>query len=517
MEDGQGAAPATGAADPGGSRTGEIGRQAGRGLRWSVLGNLVMKAGSFVMSLVLARLLAPEDFGVYAIALAASQFVLYVNDAGVIAAVVQWRGRLEEVAPTATVVAIASSAALYGVFWVVAPYFAEMSGNEGATGVIRVLSATNLVYGLTAVRSAALMRRFQQDRLTRANLVGFCVNAPVTIGLAAAGAGAYSFAWGQLAGATVTGVLVVVLARVRISAGLDRAVAGRLLTFGLPLCVSLGIEGVLLNADSVIVGDTLGAAPLGFYLLAFNISSWVPGLVGTAIRYVALPGFSRLAEEDRGSLSRGVGRAVPLLVSVVLPIAVVLGTLAPSVVVLLYGERWAPAAEVLRFLAILMVVRMLAALAVDILAAMGETRSTVWLNLGWAVALVPALMIGARVDGIRGAAIAHAAVALLVALPLTALALHRAGVAVAPLASALVRPLLGGALATAVTTALAHVTPDIPFVRLCVAGGAGTLAFVLLVVPRAELGRLAGRVAGPLTAGTRPVTPGPEPTEEENR
>ncbi|MFF0309423.1 oligosaccharide flippase family protein [Streptosporangium sp. NPDC004379] len=530
MEDGQGATPATGVApgrpggaadsdggpalreevhpgsdtaDPGGGQAGQIGRQAGRGLRWSVLGNLVMKAGSFTMSLVLARLLVPEDFGVYAIALAASQFVLYVNDAGVIAAVVQWRGRLEDIAPTATVVAIASSVALYGVFWVVAPYFAEMSGNEGATGVIRVLSATNLVYGLTAVRSAALMRRFQQDRLTRANLAGFCVNAPVTIGLAAAGAGAYSFAWGQLAGAAVTGVLVVVFARVRISVGLDRAAAGRLLVFGLPLCVSLGIEGVLLNADSVIVGDTLGAAPLGFYLLAFNISSWVPGLVGTAIRYVALPGFSRLAEEDRESLSRGVGRAVPLLVSVVLPIAVVLGTLAPSVVVLLYGERWAPAAEVLRFLAILMVVRMLAALAVDILAAMGATRSTVWLNLGWAVVLVPALMAGARLDGIRGAAVAHAAVALLVALPLTALVLHRAGVAIAPIASALVRPLLSGALAAAVMTALAHVTPDVPFVRLCVAGGAGTLVFVLLVVPRAELGRLAARVAGPAAAGSR--------------
>src|SRR5690606_10215706 len=186
---------------------GEVGRKAGRGLRWTLVGNVVMKAGSFAMSLVLARLLTNDDFGVFAIALAASQFVIYVNDAGVIAATVQWRGRLEEIAPTATVVAIASSLTLYGLLWVIAPFYASFAGNEDATWVIRILMATNVVYGLTAVRSAALMRRFEQDKLAWANLAGFCANAAVAITLAAGGAGAYSFAWGQLSGAALTGVL----------------------------------------------------------------------------------------------------------------------------------------------------------------------------------------------------------------------------------------------------------------------------------------------------------------------
>ncbi|WP_433250255.1 oligosaccharide flippase family protein [Streptosporangium sp. CA-135522] len=508
MEDRQGAEPVAAHAEPEGpdaatSQVGEIGRQAGRGLRWSVLGNLVMRVGSFAMSLVLARLLVPEDFGVYAIAMAASQFVIHINDAGIIAATVQWRGKLEDMAPTATVVAIASSTALYAVFWVIAPYFAQASGSEDATWVIRVLSATNVVYGLTAVRSAALLRRFEQDKLTKANLVGFLVNAPVSILLAADGAGAFSFAWGQLCGAAVTGVLVVAYAGVRIKLGMNRAVARKLLVFGLPLCLSLGIEGVLLNADYVIVGDVLGITLLGFYLLAFNISSWVPGLIGTAVRYVALPSFSRLAEENEESLSLGVRRAVPLLVSIVLPVAIVLGTLAPAVVVFLYGERWAPAAEVLSFLAILMVVRMLTALAFDILAAMGATKATVWLNLGWAVVLVPALMVGARVDGIQGAAIGHAAVAVLVALPLATLALHRAGVALAPIASALVRPLLGGVVAAVVMTALAQLIHGVALVQLCVAGGTGLLTFILIVVPQAALKQLGGRVSDLIPARSR--------------
>ncbi|MFF3442176.1 oligosaccharide flippase family protein [Streptosporangium sp. NPDC002721] len=508
MEQRQDAEPAATGGAPGdraeaAARVGAIGEQAGRGLRWSLVGNLVIKAGSFVVSLVLARLLVPEDFGVFAIALAASQFVIHVNDAGVIAATVQWRGRLEDMAPTATVVAIVSSTALYGIFWVIAPFFAELSGSAEATWVIRVLGATNLVYGLTAVRSAALLRRFEQDRLTKANLVGFLVNATVSITLALNGAGAFSFAWGQLAGASVTGVLVVVFARLRIRLRLDRAVARRLLVFGLPLCASLGIEGVLLNADSVIVGDALGATLLGFYLLALNISSWVPGLIGTAVRYVALPGFSRLAEEDPKALSLGVQRVVPLLVSIVLPVAVTMGTLAPAMVAFLYGERWAPSAEVLRFLAVVMAVRMLTALTTDILAALGATRATVWLNLSWVAVLLPALAAGARLDGIRGAAIGHAVVALLVALPLATLALHRAGVELRPVASSLVRPLLGGAFAAVVMASLARLTDGFPFVELCVAGGAGLLVYVLVVVPRAVLRQLGGRVAGLIPARPR--------------
>lgn len=471
------------------SEVGDIGRKAGRGLRWSLLGNLVMKAGSFVMSLILARLLVPEDFGVFAIALAATQFVIYINDAGVIAATVQWRGRLEEIAPTATVVAILSSVALYALFWVIAPFYARLAGSEDAIWVIRILMATNLVYGLTAVRSAALMRRFEQDKLAWANLAGFVANASVSITLAANGAGAYSFAWGQLSGGVLTGVLVVVLARVRIELGFDRAQAARLLRFGLPLCVSLGIEGLLLNVDSVIVGDVLGPVWLGFYLLAFNISSWVPGLVGTAIRYVALPSFARLAEEGVESMREGVRRAVPLLAGMVLPIAVLMGTLAPSVVEFLYGPSWLPAAQVLRFLAIVMAVRMLTLLITDILAALGRTKATMWVNLCWAVALVPALLLGARLDGIQGAAMAHAVIAVVVALPLLAVALNRSGVPVGLVGAGLVRPLVGAVPAGLVMAGLAAVV-DGAFAELCVAGGGGLLLFTLVVVPRAALTRL---------------------------
>ncbi|PZG42435.1 polysaccharide biosynthesis protein [Spongiactinospora gelatinilytica] len=478
----------------------DIGRKAGRGLGWSLLGNVVMKAGSFVMSLVLARLIDADQFGVFAVALAASQLMLHINDAGIIAATVQWRGRLSEIAPTATVMAIVSSVTLYAIFWTAAPLYALFVGSEDAVGVMRVLMLTNVVYGLSAVRSAALMRRFEHGKLALANLIGFCGNAALAITLAAHGTGAMSFAYGQLLQAVITGILVIVFARVRIRIGLDRAVARSLLVFGLPLCVTMGIEGLLLNVDLLLVGSAVDERALGLYLMAFNISAWVPGLIGTAVRYVALPSFSRLAEDSSAdAVSEGARRAIPMLASVVLPVAVLMGVLAPALVTFLYGPEWAPAAEALRFLAIVMTVRMLSALVTDILAALGSTKATMWLNLSWVGMLVPALLIGGRLDGIRGAAIAHACVAVLYALPVMVLVMHRAGVRLPPVALGLLRPLLGGAVAAVVMTLLAGVVGESPFVQLCVAGGGGLLAFALVVVPRAVMVSMA------VKAGLRPA------------
>lgn len=473
-----------------------IARQAGSGLRWTLVGTFATKVGSFAMSLVLARLLVPADFGLYAIALAATQFVMHVNDAGIIAATVQWRGKLEDMAPTATTLALLFSVGWYTVFWFGAPVFADLAGSPEAAPLVRLLTAVILIDGVTAVRVAALQRRFQQDKLMIAITAGFVVNASLAITLAANGAGAYSFVIGQMAASVVTGVCALTFARLPFRLRIDRPVAARLVRFGVPLAVGLGIESVLVYADSVIVGHALGPVMLGFYLLAFNISSWVPGLVTTAVRYVSVSGFSRLAEHKHEALSTGVRHAVPLLVTAVVPLAVVLGTLAPEVVVFLYGPEWEPAGAALRFLAVVMVARVFLSLCFDILTSMGATRTTALLNLVWALVLIPALWLGTDLDGIAGAALAHAVVAVVVAIPLGVLALRRCGVHLGPAVPAILWPLAGGTAAGVAIVAVSELLGSSahPFVELVLAGGAGMVVYVAFVLRGAQRHELFRRI-----------------------
>jgi O-antigen/teichoic acid export membrane protein len=474
------------------SELSSLGSKAGKGLRWALVGNLVLKVGSFALSLAMVRLLAPHDFGLYAVALAANAFLIHVNDAGLIAATVQWRGRVEEMLTTARTMAISFSLAWYGLFWVGAPILAGAAGSPDATPLVRLMTLAIVIDGVTAVSVGMIQRRFQQDKLMKAIAAGFVANAIVCLSLAIAGAGAYSFVIGALAQAVVVAVLVLWMAHLPFRLGFDKVVARRLLVFGIPLAIGLGLESIVLFSDSVIVGHVLGTDELGFYLLAYNISSWVPGLVGAAVRYVSIPAFSRLAEGETDVFSVGVQRALPMLVAFVAPVAAVMVTLSPALIGFLYGADWVESAKALEFLAFVTVARMVTALVFDIQTGLGNTKVTIWLNLTWGAALLPALWIGANTGGIRGAAMAHAAVAFLVAIPLAGVLLHRAGVHMGPVLRRIVRPVLAAVVAGLVMAAVSHPITSY-FLQLVVAGSLGMATYLAIVVPaegRAAVRRL---------------------------
>ena len=164
---------------------------------------------------------------------------------------------------------------------------------------------------------------------------------------------------------------------------------------------------MFLNAGYTVVGKVAGPVQLGFFLLAFNISNWAPGIITTAIRYVSVAGFARLSETDDG-LAVGMRRSLLLLIGVVTPIAVLMGILADPLIGGLYGERWLAAAAVLRFLMVFMTVRMIMALVTEALMGAGTIRVTVWMNGLCALALIPAVLFGAQRYGIAGAAASHA-------------------------------------------------------------------------------------------------------------
>jgi PST family polysaccharide transporter len=454
--------------------------------------------GSFAVSLVLARLLVPQDFGIYAIALAATQFAMHVNDMGIIAATVQWRGRVEDMVPTGTTMALLFSAGWYVLFWFAAPAFATLAGSSDATPVVRLLTASILIDGVVAVRVGLIQRRFQQDKLTIAILAGFCVNAAVAITLASRGGGAYSFAIGQLCQAFVTGVIVLWIARLPFHFGLDRGVAKRLIRFGAPLAAGLAAESALLYSDSIIVGHLLGPVLLGYYLLAFNVSSWIPGVLSTAVRYVSIPGFSRLAEHEEASFAGAARQAITAMIGVITPVVTGLVVLAPALLAVLYGTKWSESSAPLRFLALVMVARLLTTLGFDIQTSLGKTHVTARVNATWVIALVPAIYLGATLGGIAGAAAANALVALSVAVPLILHSLHRSGVSLRPALPMIFRILAAGVVAAVVMVVATLTLQGSNILQLMVGGVLGGIAYLAVVVPAKERGQLVARITGRL-------------------
>ena len=212
----------------------------------------------------------------------------------------------------------------------------------------------------------------------------------------------------------------------------------------------------------------LGPVALGFYVLAFNLSSWPVTVFSQPVREVSPAAFARL-QSDPPALRSAFVSSVGLLTAVTLPVCLVLTGAAEPLIAVVYGAEWTPAAAALAWLGVLAGLRILFELVYDYFVVLGSTRIVFTVQLIWFVALVPALYAGAELAGIGGAAGAQVLVAVTVVLPLYLLELHRAGIAWLSLAKGVAFPVACGA-GVALVSLAAQQLISLDLIALVVAG-----------------------------------------------
>ena len=314
-----------------------------RALWWSVANNVVGRVGTTLMGIVLARLLVPEDYGIYAVALVALNALLSMNELGVSLAIVRRPGDVSRIAPTVKTLAFGSSLVLWLATFLAAPHVAAALDAPEATNVLRLLTLSVLIDALTAVPSALMTRDFMQKERLIVDTAGFLTGAVVAIALAVAGFGAWALVWSVLLGNIVNALFILRYSPDRHPYGFRRDVARELLAFGLPLALASLVIMALLNIDYVVIGAELGPVQLGFYLLAFNLCSWPVNMFSAPARRVSLPLFARLHAGETEASSAFVP-VCTLLLLVTLPACLALAALAEPIVAIVYGDTWRPAA-----------------------------------------------------------------------------------------------------------------------------------------------------------------------------
>lgn len=459
---------------------GELRQQVRSGLGWSLVNSLASRVFSVAIGLVMARLLVPEDYGVFAVGLVVLGVLQSANELGTSVALVRWPGDARRASQTAITIALGFSFVLYAVTFAAAPWIADALGVPSATTVLRLLGLCVIIDGFTTIPDAMVAREFLQKRRAIVTFAGILASSAVSVSLAATDHGPMSLVWGSLTGSLISAVAVYAIAPYRPRPSFRWSDGKELLRVGLPLGATSLIFLAVLNVDYVVVGRQLGAAQLGFYLLAFNLSMWPSNLLSVAVRRVAIPGFSRV-QDDRQALADAFGRAFGLLTAVAGVAVVVLGLLSHSVIAVLYGDEWAPSAQALTWLAALGLCRVLIDLSYDLMVAIGRSGRLLLLQVAWFGLLVIALPIGAD-HGIEGVAVAHVIVAAGIILPAFLLVLRAAGISLRPVLRELRRPLVAGAAAVCVV-ALGEQFDLGDATRLFLVGGVATAVFLLIAIP----------------------------------
>jgi lipopolysaccharide exporter len=489
--------PEVSAAEPAGSDSGSLSASVRRGALWVLASNLLLRLANVALTAIVAHILSPHDFGVFAVALTAYVIVSSIGELGVSSCLFRADLDIDSLAPTVATIALVSSALLAFAMAAFAGPIATALGSASAVGPIRVMSLAVLLIGVTAVPNAQLIRDFKQDKIFLANAIAFVPSTALLIVLAKTGSGAMAFAWSRVATqAAMACVLVAVVPR-HYRPGLTRSALSVTLRFGIPLAGANLVNYVLLNVDYAFVGHLLGAAELGVYVLAFTLASAPYSLLGAVINNVSMPAFSRV-KHDPALLKTAMATGVRGVCLIALPMCAMTLALARPLVLTFYGEKWAASADVLVILSIYGAVFILCLLFANMLGALGQTKFLLLLQLIWIGALVPAMMLGVHKDGIVGAAYAHVAVIAPIVLPSYLLTLkHFTGVRFTALGRAVLPPLLASAAAAlAARSAAAQLSS--PLAQLIVGAAAGGLVYLVCAGNQAVAlfgrGRLAERV-----------------------
>ncbi len=320
--------------------TENIGSLAKKGIMWTGVFNALQILIRFVTSIILARLLFPEDFGLMGVAMIVVQFSRRIANYGFGEALIQ-RKDLDQIhLDTVFIFNLVVMGSFTTVLFFSSSYIASFFNNNQALGpVLAAMSFTFLLKALISVPQAILSRSMQFKEFEIARTIGSAMMLIAPIPFAIADFGVWALVIGYLLGNFSETLITTWKARwiphfhFRLQAFKD------LFSFGIWSSANTFIQYLINNVDYFLIAKFLGTAQLGFYERAFNLMNMPRRKITRRINKVLFSAYSRI-QEDPERVVNGLLRVITYISFISLPLMVWLFFVAPSFITVLYGEKW---------------------------------------------------------------------------------------------------------------------------------------------------------------------------------
>lgn len=321
------------------------------GSAWGVAAQVAFQGAFFLISIVLARRLAAEEFGLIGIVLPFIAVVNIVGNAGIGASVIQKKEISDIYVSTAFWTNIALGALLCCVGILISPYVAAFFRAEQLGTTVVWLSISILLQSLAVVHKALLLRSlaFKKAALIEVTAAfGLLVGAFVALALGF-GINSIAFGWCISAGIAMLSLWLMVGWRpLRIFEVGDFV---DILRFSSSVLGTRLIANYNASIDSLIMGKVLGPVPLGSYSIAYRLAAFPRSNIAFIFSRVLFPTFSSI-QDDNHRIRQGYLKVIKFVSLATFPVMTMLFVVAPNFIRLLYGEGWEAAVFPLRALCI---------------------------------------------------------------------------------------------------------------------------------------------------------------------
>lgn len=304
---------------------------------------------TFLVSVILARLLDPEVYGTIALV---TVFITILNvfiDSGMANALIQKKDADDLDFSTVFYFNITVCTCLYLVMYLAAPSIAAFYGIPSLVPVVRVLSLTMIISGLKNVQQAYVSRTMQFKRFFFATLGGTISAAVVGIIMAYRGMGIWALVAQQLFNTTVDTLVLWITVRWRPKKMFSFERLKSLFSYGWRLLVSALLNTVYNNIRQLIIGKLYSSADLAYYNRGKQFPNLIITNINTSIDSVLLPTMSR-EQDDSGRVKGMTRRAIKTSTCIIAPMMMGLACCATPLIRLILTEKWIEAVPFMRIM-----------------------------------------------------------------------------------------------------------------------------------------------------------------------
>jgi len=392
------------------------GTQLAKATAWLAAGRYTNLLLQFGVTVVLARLLEPGDFGLLAMVVTVTGFLNVIAEGGLNAAVVQEKEAGQREISTIFWMAAGVSLLLVAATSMAAPALERFFRVAGLSSVLIAMSTSFVFIGIAAVSTGKARRSLHFRAMAIAEVCAGAVAGAVALILAMRGAGVWALVGQIVAYHALRAALLLALDGWFPSFVFDRATARR------ASHVSRWITGALLvgywggNVDRLLIGRIWGAAPLGFYTQAQRLAQLPTQLIAQIVTPAVQPVLRQV--DDPAARARLFARVFEAIALICLPCGVAAFLLARELVLTVWGSAWEPSVPLFRILAPLIVAQPLASMTTPVLLARDRARTMFLLAVLNTIVFIAAVIAGAR-WGAAGVAAGFTIAYCLMAFPLS--------------------------------------------------------------------------------------------------
>ncbi|MBU0635275.1 MAG: lipopolysaccharide biosynthesis protein [Candidatus Omnitrophica bacterium] len=350
-----------------------LSEKAVRGGFWVFAARIFDRLFGIISKVILARLLAPNDFGLMGIALLALGIFESFSKTGFQAALVQKKGRIDEYLDTAWTLQAIRGVVLFATLFFAAPFFGAFFKTPLAVNIVRVIGLAFLFENLTNIKVVLFSKELEFNKQFFYQISGTIANLVTAIFLAFTTRSVWALACGFLMGHFVRCIISYSIIAYRPRFKIDWDKGKELFNFGRWVFTSTILMFFASQGDDIFVGRIISATALGFYQMAYYISNTPATELAHVISTIAFPLYSKLQGEFK-RLQRAFLIIVKLTALISFPLAGIIFMLAPDLIQIFLGEKWLPVITPIQILCIFGLLRANAATGGPLVLSLGKPK-----------------------------------------------------------------------------------------------------------------------------------------------